>query len=70
MLKPKVKIVGKLCYEVEEGYRAYIEEKNGRTLCTSQVVAVRNRTENGIEIETMNTIYELQFNKDGLRLAI
>lgn len=33
-------------------------------LFTSQVVDVRNQTENGVEIETQNTIYKLTYKQE------
>lgn len=60
-MKPTVDIIGNLGYPVEIGYRAFIRQEQGTMLLTSQVVAVRNQTENGVEIETQNTIYKLTY---------
>ncbi len=67
--KPEVNILGNLCFEACIGYRAFIKKDNGETLYTSQVVDVRNKTENGIEIETKNTIYKVIFSAESLPIA-
>ncbi len=67
--KPEINIMGNFCFEPSIGYRAFIKKDNGETLYTSQVVDVRNKTENGIEIETKNTIYKVTFSEDKLALA-
>lgn len=68
-MKPTVNILGVFFYEPQVGYRAFIKKNDGETLYTSQVVDVRSRTENGVEIETKNTIYRVTFSEDSLPLA-
>ena len=68
-MKPTVNISGVLCFEPQKGYRAFIQKNNGETLYTSQVVDVRSKTENGVEIETKNTIYRVTFSEGGLPMA-
>ena len=68
-MKPMVNIWGDFSYEPQVGFRAFIRKSNGETLYTSQVVDVRNKTENGVEIETQNTIYRVTFNHDSLPIA-
>lgn len=63
-MKPTVDIIGNLSYPVEVGCRAFIEQEKGTMLFTSQVVDVRNQTENGVEIETQNTIYKLTYKQE------
>ena len=59
--KPVVEITGMLCYELEKGYRAFVRKTNGEPLMTSLVVDIRNKTTEGVEIETQNTIYKLTY---------
>lgn len=54
-------IKGSLSYQVEKGYRAFIQKTSGETIMTSQVVDVRNETSDSVEIETQNTIYKLTY---------
>ncbi len=67
--KPEINIIGNLCFEPCVGYRAFIECDDGNTLYTSQIVDVRNKTKNGVEIETKNTIYKVTFSAESLPLA-
>ncbi len=68
-MKPIVNISGIFCFEPQKGYRAFIRKDDGETLYTLRVVDVRSRTENGLEIETKNTIYRVTFSEDSLPLA-
>lgn len=68
-MKPTIEISGNLGYPLEKGYRAFIRQEKGRMLFTSQVVDVRNQSDEGVEIETMNTIYKLTFAKNTLSEA-
>ena len=61
MSKPVKEITGILIYQLERGFRAFVQETNGDTLMTSQVVDVRNETADGVEFETLNTIYKLTY---------
>ena len=60
-VKPVIEIKGNLGYKLECGFRAFIKKEDGNMLFTSQVVDVRNENSNGVEIETMNTIYKLTY---------
>ena len=68
-MKPRKEINGKFCVEPKIGQRAFVLLEDNRTMCTSMVVDVRNRTENSIEIETKNTIYIVTFSADSVPLA-
>lgn len=59
--KPIVEITGILCYELKTGFRAFVQETSGKDIMTSQVVDVRNETADGVEFETLNTIYKLTY---------
>lgn len=61
MSKPVKEIKGSLSCQLERGFRAFVQETNGDTLMTSQVVDIRNETTEGVEIETRNTIYKLTY---------
>lgn len=63
-MKPTIEISGNLGHPIEVGYRAFIRQEKGTMLFTSQVVDVRNHTDEGVEIETQNTIYKLTFDKE------
>lgn len=63
-MKPIVEITGILCYELNSGFRAFVQETSGRGIITSQVVDVRNETADGVEFETKNTIYKLTYAKE------
>ena len=60
-IKPVVEIIGVLCYELKAGFRAFVNETSGKGIMTSQVVDVRNETADGVEFETLNTIYKLTY---------
>lgn len=60
-MKPYFEISGRLEYPLEIGYRAFICKDDGKTIMTSQVLDIRNETDDSIEIETRNTIYKLKF---------
>ncbi len=60
-VKPVKEITGSLSYQLERGFRAFVQETSGDTLMTSQVVDIRNETTEGVEIETQNTIYKLTY---------
>ena len=68
-MKPTVNILDVLCFEPQKGYRAIIQKNDGETLYTSQVVDVRRKTENGLEIETKNTLYRVTFSEGSLPMA-
>lgn len=50
-MKPIVEITGILCYELNSGFRAFVQETSGSGIITSQVVDVRNETADGVEFE-------------------
>ena len=60
-IKPIVEITGILCYELKEGFRAFVQETGGTGIMTSQVVEIRKETSEGVEFETLNTIYKLTY---------
>ena len=60
-IKPIVELTGSLCYELKEGFRAFLQETSGKGIMTSQVVEIRNETTEGVEFETLNTIYKLTY---------
>ena len=64
-MKPTKEICGNLAFFPVVGNRAIICCDDDRTLFTSTVVAVRNRTAEGVEIETKNTIYRVRHTRDG-----
>ncbi len=68
--KPEINIIGNFYFEPCVGCRAIIQRDNDATLCTSQVVDVRNKTENGIDIETVNTIYKVIYSENKLPSAV
>ena len=68
-MKPIINIFGTLGYKPEKGYRAYIQPDEGKPLFTSQIVDVRNDNNEGVEIETENTIYKITYSKNELPLA-
>lgn len=63
-MKPIVELTGILSYDLEPGFRAFIQETNGKRIMTSLVVSVRNETADGVEFETKNTIYKLTYAKE------
>ena len=60
-IKQIVELTGTLCYELKEGFRAFVQETSGKGIITSQVVEIRNETTKGVEFETLNTIYKLTY---------
>jgi len=60
-IKPIVEITGNLCYELQKGFRAFVQETGGKGIMTSQVLEIRNETTEGVEFETLNTIYKLTY---------
>ena len=54
-------LTGCLGYKLARGKAAVINCSDGVSYYTSDVVDIRNVTANGVEIETMNTIYILNF---------
>ncbi len=60
-IKPIVEITGTLCYELKKGFRAFVQQTGGKSIMTSQVIDVRNETADGVEFETLNTIYKLTY---------
>lgn len=54
-------LTGCLGYKLVRGKAAVINCSDGVSYYTSDVVDIRNVTANGVEIETMNTIYILNF---------
>ena len=47
--------------DLEVGARATIYCSDGLVLWTSRVVDIRNKTNDGVEIETANSIYKLTY---------
>lgn len=60
-IKATKKIYGIPGSDLSVGGRATIYCTDGNVIWTSQVEALRNHTETGVEIETLNTIYLLTF---------
>lgn len=54
-------LTGCLGYKLARGKSAVIKCTDGVSYYTSDVVDIRNVTASGVEIETMNTIYILNF---------
>lgn len=63
-MKPIKEIHGNLCYPLSAGHRAYIK-CGEKALFTSTVVALREQTGTGVEIETLNTVYRLTYDGTG-----
>lgn len=59
-MKPIKEIHGNLCYPLSAGQRAFIK-CGEEALLTSTVVALRDQTDTGVEIETLNTVYRLTY---------
>ena len=69
-MKPIKEILGNLAYMPVVGNRAVIYSKD-TSLWTSTVVDVRYHTADGVEIETLNTIYKLKYdNREELPYAV
>ena len=54
-------LTGCLGHKLARGKSAVVNCSDGISYYTSDVVDIRNVTANGVEIETMNTIYILNF---------
>ena len=54
-------LTGCLGHKLARGKSAVINCSDGVSYYTADVVDIRNVTANGVEIETMNTIYVLNF---------
>ena len=59
--KKTKELTGCLGHKLARGKGAVIKCTDGVSYYTSDVVDIRNVTANGVEIETMNTIYILNF---------
>lgn len=69
-MKKNIEVTGAVCYQLEVGSRAFITLKNGKSIMTSCVVDIRNKTSKGVEIETQKSIYKLTFfNQDEKYIA-
>ena len=62
-MKQIVKLKGSLVYEPEIGERMVIIQGENPEYFTSKVVAIRRRRLRSIEVETINTIYKVTYEK-------
>lgn len=63
-MKPIKILLGNLVFPAVVGSRAVIHSKD-TTLWTSTVVDIRNHTSDGVEIETLNTVYKIKYDSKG-----
>ena len=62
-MKQIVKLTGTLVYKPEIGERMVIIQGENPEYFTSKVVAIRRRRLRSIEVETINTIYRITYEK-------
>ncbi len=46
---------------VEKGKRGMIYSTDGKIIFTSEIVDLKNKTEHGIDIETLNSVYKVSY---------